>query len=58
MAEGMKSNQRLLRDMTLNPGDIICCGTLAGLSSMPIDCNVEVDLSRIERFKNFYTNPK
>ena len=34
----------LSRNMTLYPGDIICCGTSIGLGPMPVDCTVEVEI--------------
>lgn len=44
----------LSKNMTLNPGDVICCGTSVGLGPMPIDCDVEVELSGVGRLKNRY----
>ena len=37
----------LSRNMTLYPGDIICCGTSVGLGPMPAGCSVEVEIAGI-----------
>ena len=44
----------LSRNMTLYPGDVICCGTSIGLGAMPIDCSVEVEIAGIGCLKNYY----
>jgi len=46
----------LSRNMTLVPGDIICCGTSVGLGPMPQDCIVEVEIPGIGCLKNYYRN--
>ena len=45
----------LSRNMTLHPGDIICCGTSIGLAAMPADCSVEVEIAGIGCLRNHYT---
>ncbi len=37
----------LSRNMTLYPGDIICCGTSIGLGPMPVGCTVEVEIAGV-----------
>ena len=44
----------LSRNMTLYPGDIICCGTSIGLGPMPDGCIVEVEIAGIGCLKNCY----
>jgi len=44
----------LSRNMTLEPGDIICCGTSAGLGPMPPNCSVEVEIPGIGCLRNYY----
>ena len=46
----------LSRDMTLYPGDIICCGTSVGLGPMPKGCIVEVEIAGIGCLRNHYTD--
>lgn len=45
----------LSKNMTLNPGDVICCGTSKGLGPMPRPCKVEVEIKGIGVLKNHYT---
>ena len=44
----------LSRNMTLNPGDVICCGTSIGLGPMPRGCTVEVEIAGIGKLENPY----
>ena len=44
----------LSRSMTLNPGDVICCGTNCGLGPMPRGCVVEVEIAGIGILRNTY----
>lgn len=44
----------LSRNMTLNPGDIICCGTSLGLGPMLASCTVEVEIPSVGRLRNPY----
>lgn len=44
----------LSRDMTLLPGDVICCGTSVGLGPMPRGCRVEVEIAGIGVLANRY----
>lgn len=43
---------RISHDMTLNPGDIIACGTSIGTEPMPKDCVVEIDIAEIGVLRN------
>jgi len=45
---------RLSRNMTLLPGDVICCGTSCGLGPMPRGCTVEVEIEGIGVLRNEY----
>jgi 2-keto-4-pentenoate hydratase/2-oxohepta-3-ene-1,7-dioic acid hydratase in catechol pathway len=45
---------RLSHDMTLNPGDLICCGTSVGVEAMPRGCRVDVDIAGIGVLSNRY----
>lgn len=48
---------RLSRDMTLLPGDVICCGTSVGVGSMKEPENlVEVDIAGIGTLRNRFLN--
>lgn len=44
----------LSHNMTMNPGDIICCGTNCGLGPMPQGCVVEVEINGIGILRNTY----
>ena len=44
----------LSHNMTLMPGDVICCGTSQGLGPMPKPCDVEVEIAGIGVLKNRY----
>ncbi len=44
----------LSRDMTLMPGDVICCGTSVGLGPMPRNSRVEVVIEGIGCLENLY----
>jgi len=44
----------LSRDMTLLPGDVICCGTSVGLGPMPRGCRVAVEIKGIGVLENLY----
>lgn len=39
-------------DMTLHPGDVILCGTSAGVGSMPPGSLVEVEINGIGKLGN------
>lgn len=45
---------RLSHDMSLNPGDLICCGTSVGVEVMPRGCKVDVDIPGIGTLSNRY----
>lgn len=44
----------LSHDMTLNPGDVIACGTSIGTEPMPKGCTVEIDIGGIGVLRNHY----
>ena len=44
----------LSKNMTLNAGDVICCGTSIGLAGLPRDCTVEVSINGIGVLCNHY----
>lgn len=44
----------LSHNMTLLPGDVICCGTSVGLGAMPPGCRVEVEIKGIGCLANTY----
>ncbi len=46
--------RELSANMTLNPGDVICCGTNSGLGPMPRGCTVEVEIEGIGTLCNEY----
>ncbi|MET0121729.1 MAG: fumarylacetoacetate hydrolase family protein [Candidatus Thiodiazotropha sp. 6PLUC9] len=43
---------RLSKDMTLNPGDVIACGTSLGAGPMPQGCTVEIHIDGIGALVN------
>ncbi len=43
---------RISQDMTLNPGDVICCGTSVGVGSMKPGSTVEVSIAGIGTLSN------
>ncbi len=45
---------RLSRDMTLHPGDVICCGTSVGVGSMKPGTTVEVTIDGVGTLRNRY----
>lgn len=45
---------KLSENMTLMPGDVICCGTSQGLGPMPRGCRVEVEIKGIGVLSNKY----
>jgi 2-keto-4-pentenoate hydratase/2-oxohepta-3-ene-1,7-dioic acid hydratase in catechol pathway len=45
---------RISMDMTLNPGDIILCGTSVGVGSMKPGSTIEVEITGIGRLSNRY----
>lgn len=45
---------RISRDMTLNAGDLICCGTSVGVESMNPGCRVEVEIPGIGVLANAF----
>jgi 2-keto-4-pentenoate hydratase/2-oxohepta-3-ene-1,7-dioic acid hydratase in catechol pathway len=44
------------RDMTLNPGDVICCGTSVGVGSMKPGSTIAVTIEGIGTLNNRYEN--
>lgn len=46
--------RHLSANMTLYPGDVICCGTNSGLGPMPRGCTVEVEIEGIGALRNEY----
>ena len=46
--------RHLSANMTLHPGDVICCGTNSGLGPMPRGCTVEVEIEGIGTLRNEY----
>jgi 2-keto-4-pentenoate hydratase/2-oxohepta-3-ene-1,7-dioic acid hydratase in catechol pathway len=42
----------LSHDMTLNPGDVIACGTSIGVEPMPNGCTVEIEIAGIGVLRN------
>lgn len=44
------------RDMTLHPGDVICCGTSVGVGSMKPGSTIEVTIDGIGTLSNRYEN--
>lgn len=44
----------LSRDMTLNPGDVIACGTSIGAEPMPKGCIVEIEIAGIGVLRNIF----
>lgn len=43
---------RLSHDMTLEPGDVIACGTSVGAGPMPPGCMVEIEIDGVGRLAN------
>ena len=54
MMSPMETVSRLSANMTLYPGDVICCGTSVGLGPMPRGCAVEVEIKGIGCLRNEY----
>ena len=54
MMSPMETVSRLSENMTLCPGDVICCGTSVGLGPMPRGCTVEVEIEGIGCLRNEY----
>lgn len=54
MMSPVETVSRLSANMTLCPGDVICCGTSVGLGPMPRGCTVEVEIKGIGRLVNEY----
>lgn len=48
---------RLSQDMTLNPGDVIACGTSIGTEPMPAGCTVEIVIDGVGTLKNIFQSP-
>lgn len=46
--------QQLSQNMSLFPGDVICCGTSVGLGAMPRGCTVSVSIDQIGSLTNRY----
>ena len=42
------------QDMTLHPGDVICCGTSVGVGSMKPGSTVEVTIDGVGTLSNRY----
>ena len=50
---------RISRDMTLLPGDVICCGTSIGVGTMKEPVNtVEIEIEGIGRLRNTFANER
>ena len=49
---------RISRDMTLEPGDLIACGTSLGVLPLREGSLVEVHIAGIGTLRNFYGHPK
>jgi 2-keto-4-pentenoate hydratase/2-oxohepta-3-ene-1,7-dioic acid hydratase in catechol pathway len=48
---------RISQDMTLLPGDVICCGTSLGVGTMKEPTNmVEIEIAGIGRLRNTFVN--
>lgn len=47
----------LSQDMTLNPGDVIACGTSIGTEPMPAGCTVEIVIDGVGILKNTFQSP-
>lgn len=45
---------RISHDMTLNPGDVICCGTSVGVESLTRGCQVDVEIPGIGVLSNLF----
>jgi len=45
---------RLSHDMTLNRGDLICCGTSVGVETMPAGCRIDVCIPGIGTLTNTF----
>ena len=54
MMSPIETVSRLSANMTLCPGDVICCGTSIGLGPMPRGCTVEVEIEGIGLLRNQY----
>ena len=54
----MYKRQRLVSlisaDMTLEPGDVILCGTSIGVGSMKPDSDIEIEIEGIGTLRNRY----
>jgi 2-keto-4-pentenoate hydratase/2-oxohepta-3-ene-1,7-dioic acid hydratase in catechol pathway len=49
---------RISHDMTLSPGDVICCGTSIGVGTMKEPVNtVEIEIEGIGRLSNTFASP-
>jgi 2-keto-4-pentenoate hydratase/2-oxohepta-3-ene-1,7-dioic acid hydratase in catechol pathway len=47
----------LSQDMTLNPGDVIACGTSIGTEAMPAGCTVEIIIEGVGTLQNIFQSP-
>jgi 2-keto-4-pentenoate hydratase/2-oxohepta-3-ene-1,7-dioic acid hydratase in catechol pathway len=45
---------RISQDMTLHPGDVVCCGTSVGVGSMKPGSVVEVAIDGVGTLRNRY----
>ena len=45
---------KISQDVTLFPGDVICCGTSIGVGSMRPGTKIEVNIDGIGTLSNFY----
>jgi len=52
----VKTVSMISQDMTLHPGDVICCGTSVGVGSMKPGSTIEVSIDGIGTLSNRYEN--
>lgn len=52
----VKTVSMISQDMTLHPGDVICCGTSVGVGSMKPGSTIEVTIDGIGTLSNRYEN--
>jgi len=50
----LKIVSMISRDITLNPGDVICCGTSVGVGSMKPGSTIEITIDGIGTLSNRY----
>jgi len=44
----------IFHDLTLNPGDVICCGTSVGVGSMKPGSKIDITIDGIGTLSNTY----